>query len=696
MQSRYDDTEAAALRAAHAELDPLLVDRVYTSRLIGREASLVLHGGGNTSVKSEATDLLGERVEVLYIKGSGWDLATIAPAGFPAVRLDALRALARRAHLTDEHMVAAQRANLLDPYAPNPSIEAIPHAILPGRFVDHSHADAIVGLCNCAGGDALVAEVLGPDVALVPYVKPGFDLAKAALAALEAQPDCTAMVLLQHGLFTWGDTAKESYERHLALVGRAADALAQASARTGRRPAPAASPADVDAAARFATRLAPLLRGALATHGGPLLLDRRGDAALLGALAAPDAAAKAAAGPLTPDHTIRTRPLPAFLSLDPDEPDDALAARIADGLAGWRRDYEAYVADNAHRATAPLVRLDGAARVVLVPGAGLFGVGRSPGEAAAAADIGVATVQLKETAAGVGPYVGLSPGHLFDVEYWSLEQAKLAKAAHKPLAGRVAVVTGGAGAIGVGVARALRRDGAAVLLVDRDSDRLAAAEAHLGRGRDLATVTADVTDPTRLAWAFERAAATWGGVDLVVINAGVAHVAPILELDASAWQRLVDVNATGGLHTLQAGARALVRQGMGGHIVLVSTKNVAGPGRDFGAYSATKAAIHQLCRIAALELAPHGVRVNAVAPDAVFGDAHVPSGLWAEVGPARAASKGLATDDLPDHYKARNLLRAEVTADHVGRAVAFLAREETPTTGAVWPVDGGVEGAFLR
>ena len=334
----------------------------------------------------------------------------------------------------------------------------------------------------------------------------------------------------------------------------------------------------------------------------------------------------------------------------------------------------------------------------MVPGVGVFTAGRTKVDARIAADITEHTLRAKATANDVGRYVGLPDGDLFDMEYWVLEQAKLGKATDAVLAGQVALVTGAVGAIGFGIARQLVAAGAHVVLSDLQGDRLDAACRELDpKGRGVAVgVVMDVTDEASVVAGFAETCRLFGGLDILVLNAGVAHVSALDALETAALRRVVDVNLVGTFLVLREGARLLRRQGTGGNIIVNSSKNVFAPGADFGAYSASKAGAHQLGKIAALELAPAGVRVNLINADAVFGDASRPSGLWQEVGPARARSRGLDPAALQDYYRQRNLLRVFVTPEHVGNAVVFLASNLTPTTGATIPVDGGVAEAFPR
>ncbi|MBL8743073.1 MAG: SDR family oxidoreductase [Myxococcales bacterium] len=416
---------------------------------------------------------------------------------------------------------------------------------------------------------------------------------------------------------------------------------------------------------------------------------------MLDALADPAMTRLAYTGTLTPDHVIRTKAWPLLISGLGSDLDAGLRAAVK----GFRVRYDAYFETAAATKTEKLKKLDSAPRVVLIPGVGVLAFGKTKADAMIAADITEHTLRAKAIAEGVGSYESLPDSDLFDMEYWSLEQAKLGKAAERPLERQVALVTGAAGAIGRGVCDALAEVGAAIVLVDRDGAALEKAVAELekrfGAGTAVA-VTADVTDDDAMRAAFDRACEAFGGVDVVVPNAGIALVRPIAELSAAEARRVSDVNYIGVLATLREAGRVFRLQGTGGSIIVSASKNVFAPGKDFGAYSASKAAALQIAKIAAIELAPLGVRVNAINADAVFAHGETPSGLWQEVGPDRAKSRGLSMPELEEFYRNRNLLRAKVEAKHVGAAVVFFASGKTPTTGATLPVDGGIAEAFPR
>ncbi|TMB19598.1 MAG: bifunctional aldolase/short-chain dehydrogenase [Deltaproteobacteria bacterium] len=706
MESRWSEREAAEFveRLAPRWGEDLALC-VYGSRLVGRDPDLVMHGGGNTSLKGTVTTLVGERVEALFVKGSGWDLDAIEPPGLPAVDLAHLRKLRALGELSDEEMVNQLRTHLFDASAPNPSVETLLHAFLPHRFVDHTHADIALVLTNQPRdeAEAMVREAFGPRWAIVPYVMPGFALAKLAAEVYERDPSVEGLVLMNHGLFTFADDARTAYERMIAGADRA-ERFVRARARA-RRPTGRGARLEVPPAGA-AARLAPVLRGALAEATGDadrpwrrMILEHRASEATLDILAGSDAARIAAANPLTPDHVIRTKG-PALLlpgDLPLDDP-GALRERLAAAVARYREAYDAYFETNRARARTLVTKLDSSPCVILVPGVGLFTAGRTKQDARIAADIAEHTLRAKALANAIGRYTALGDADLFDMEYWSLEQAKLGKAKEAALAGQVALVTGAAGAIGFTVCQKLIEAGAHVVAADLAGERLEAAAGELDPGRRglAAGVVMDVTDERSVAAGFAETCRLYGGVDILVLNAGIAHVSPIEATDPAAFRRVVDVNLVGYFLVLREVAALFRRQGTGGNVIVNSSKNVFAPGADFGAYSASKAGAHQLGKVAALELAAAGVRVNMVNADAVFGDAKRPSGLWQAVGPARARSRGLDPAQLRDYYRERNLLKAAVTPEHVGNAVVFFASNLTPTTGATLPVDGGVPDAFPR
>lgn len=669
MRSRWSSEAAAGLDA--------LALRVYTSRLLGAEPSLVLYGGGNTSVKHAAPESRGDVRRTLTIKGSGTDLASIQAAGFAPLALDDLVPLRQRETLDDDGMVELVTLALLDSRAPRPSIETLLHAFIPLDWIDHSHADAILTLTNQPDGPARVREVLGDAVGLVPYIKPGFELSKAAADVYDADPSVAGLVLDKHGLVTFGETAQQSYERHIELVSRAEARIA----RTWIGPQRPSEPSTGDASG-----LAVRLRGLL-SHRRHMVVRCDGSPRVRAFVDRQDVARISQQGPATPDHVLRTKRLPLVLpSSDP--------AAASQAVARYEAAYSQYVEEHADPADD--FRHDPGPRVVLAPGVGMFTSGRSAAEADAVARIYRHTMDVIEGAESMSAYSALSARDLFDIEYWPLELYKLKLAPpDRELAGRVALVTGAASGIGRATALRLASAGAHVFATDIDAAGADEAAARIRSARDAAqALTLDVTDEQAVASALREVLVAVGGLDIVVSNAGIADAASIDALALDAWQRSLDVNATGHFLVTRAAIRAMRDQGLGGSVVLMCTKNTFDPGGDFGAYSAAKAAQLQLGRVLAIENGEHGIRVNMVNPDAVFAD----SRLWsADLRAGRAAAHGVDVNDLEDFYRRRNLLRTSIDADDVAEAVLFLASDRSAkTTGAVLPVDGGVRGAFPR
>jgi rhamnose utilization protein RhaD (predicted bifunctional aldolase and dehydrogenase)/NAD(P)-dependent dehydrogenase (short-subunit alcohol dehydrogenase family) len=620
---------------------------VQASRLLGSDPSLVLHGGGNSSVKTTWRDVTGRNVDAIHVKGTGRDMATITAEGFSPLDLARLEELLELESLSDGAMVREFAAARLDPFAPQPSVEALLHTFLPFPAVLHTHADAIVALTNVADGERLVREALGERVVVIPYVMPGFELARAVRRAWQEQAHepTLGMVLLNHGLFTFAATSREAYERHLQLV-------EVASARLPRRVAPA--PPELPQVAL--TELADMRRAISHAARRPMVVQRYTDADVRRFVARPDLESLASRGPLTPDHVIRTKRIP-LVGLDVD----AFAA-----------EYTEYFARHADE---DLTMFDPAPRIVLDAELGMLTAGATARDAQIAADVYHHTIPVLEAAEdGLGGYVALSEEQLFEVEYWELEQAKLrASGSPPPLTGTAALVTGAASGIGRACAEALEAAGAVVASLD-----LNASETGLG-------LVADVTDGDAVRGALRATVEAFGGIDIAVLAAGVFGASePIGELGDESWRETLGVNVDAAAMLLRELQPLLARSPIGGRVVLIGSKNVSAPGRGAAAYSASKAALTQLARVAALEWAQDGIRVNVVHPDAVFDTA-----LWTpELLAERAARAGLDVEK----YKRRNLLGLEVGSGDVARAVVALCDDTfRATTGAQIPIDGGNE-----
>jgi rhamnulose-1-phosphate aldolase/alcohol dehydrogenase len=689
----------------------VLHELVHYSRLLGADESLVLRGGGNTSVKTTSPDLMGRPTATLLVKGSGSDLATARPADFAALRLDDLLWLRDRPDLSDEEMVEYLVRCKLDPNAPRPSIETLLHAFLSARSVFHSHADAILSLINSPDPEGTVRSALGTEVACVPYRRPGFLLSREVADAAE-RPGVHAVVLLNHGLVTWGESPEQAHRAHVELVARAADyvrelpeegkggsdrdarqlaeAQKQGSARVFLPDAALVLDADQRRAAAF--RLAPVLRGALSGEKRVLLcFDDRPE--ILDFVGSARARAASAAGAATPDHILTTKHLPLWIDVLPAQTTDGVRVAVNAALEDYRAAYHRYV--SRWRTTEP--ELEANPRIILVPGVGLFAAGAQLRAARLARDIYVHTIAIMAGAERLGGYRSLPEAEAFRAEYWPLELYKLTlAAAERELARRVVLVTGAGSGLGRAIALHLARAGAHIVVTDLVAQSAARTAREISEKHADAGVLTRVLDVTReadIAAAFEHAVLEFGGLDVVISNAGHAHCAPIESLHLADWERSLAVNATGHFLVVREALRHFRAQGIGGSVVCVATKNVVAPGADFAAYSAAKAAEAQLARVAAIEGGPLGVRVNMVNPDAIFAGTH----LWDDIGKERARAHGIPPEDIEAFYRKRSLLGVEVRAEDVAEAVLFLASDRSSrTTGCMIPVDGGVREAFVR
>jgi rhamnose utilization protein RhaD (predicted bifunctional aldolase and dehydrogenase)/NAD(P)-dependent dehydrogenase (short-subunit alcohol dehydrogenase family) len=657
--------------------------RVYTSRLLGQEAKLVLHGGGNTSVKTTIRTKDGETVEVLCVKGSGWDMGDIEPQGLPAVRLAPLRKLAALKALSDEEMVNYQRVNLLDASSPNPSVETLLHAFLPHKFIDHSHANAILSLTDQPDGQAHAQAVFGQRLALVPYIMPGFALAKKAKQIFEANPKVQGMVLLKHGLFTFGDTAQEAYERHIKFVSMAERYLAKARQKKARVFVPARQPKKIAALAE----VAPILRGrvALDLGGGAfkrMVMDFRTSPDILAYVNGRDVAKISQSGNVTPDHVIRIKGWPLVVPAPEAGKMQEFAQGVDKALSRYVAGYKDYFERHNAKAEPKKKPLDPMPRVILVPGLGLFGLGASKKDAKIAADLAVTTVSVVTDATALGRFESIPRAKLFDMEYWSLEQAKLGKGAEKGLARQVVAVTGGGSGIGAAIAKAFAKEGAEVAVLDLN---LEAAQLVAKEVKGLA-LACDVTNADSVSAAFARISETYGGLDILVSNAGAAWQGRIGTVDEAVLRRSFELNFWGHQRASQAALDLFRAQGTGGCLLYNTSKQAVNPGRDFGPYGLPKAATLFLMKQYALDHGREGVRANAVNAD------RIRSGLLTDqMIASRAKARGLSISD----YMGGNLLGREVEATDVAQAFVDLAKA-TKTTACVVTVDGGNIEASLR
>lgn len=653
MKSLWSDAEAAQFTGP-------LGSRVYSSRLLGRDKSLVLHGGGNTSVKLREKNLFGEDRAVLYVKGSGWDLESIEAAGFTPVDLDYVRRLADLPSLSDPQMVNELNTHSLRAGAPAPSVETILHAILPHAYVDHTHTDAMLSISNAPDGDARIRELYGDRVVVIPYVMPGFDLATCCARAFREHAGAATIgiVLLSHGMFSFGETARESYERMIELVSIAENHLRDHAAWDLSPPEPRRKPIP-------RKDIAALRRAISHAAAGPMLLRVSDSAKLLGFAQHSEVDRLSQQGPATPDHVIRTKPLPM----------------IGRDVAAFGRRYTTYFERHAPQAKEPKTLLDAAPRMLLDPELGFASVGRSAKDAAIIEDLYEHTVEVILRAEKLGGWSAVSERDIFDIEYWDLEQAKLRKSGAAPaFAGEIVLITGAASGIGKACVDAFLQRGAAVIALDRDAD----VTNHWQR-LDVLGIECDVTDPAAVERALDRGVRRFGGMDMLVLNAGVFPATQaVTEISAQAWQTAMSVNVEANLRLLQQSHPLLKHAARNGRVVVIGSKNVPAPGPGAAAYSASKAALNQLARIVALEWAKDGIRINSLHPDAVYDTA-----LWTDdLIAARAKAYGLSVDQ----YRKKNLLATEITAGDVAELAAELCGALfAKTTAAQIPVDGGNE-----
>lgn len=654
MESLWKDAEASEFLN-----DPKKM-RAYTSRLLGKNPDLVLHGGGNTSVKLTEKDFFGHDVDLLFVKGSGSDLATIEVEGFAPLRIETLLKLAELEHLSDTDMVTQQRCVMLNPNAPNASVEAILHAVIPHRYVDHTHADSIIAITNTENGEQRIREIYGDRVMIVPYVMPGFVLARKIYEMTRGidWSSLEGIVLMNHGLFTFDDNAKQSYEATIKLVTEAEDYLEKNGANNFALPTSQSEP-DL-------TKLAELRKIVSRTRGTAVVTRWDRNPAVVGYSELQNIDDVGTRGPVTPNHSVRTKRIPMVWHEDTEN-----------CVSKFAEDYRKYFETNKFEG---LTCLEPTPRWIVWPGHGLVSVGTSYKEASAIADIAQHTAKVVQQAEGLGGWQALSPKEIFDVEYWELEQAKVKKnKAALPLQGKVALVTGAASGIGLAVAKKLHADGAAVIASDINPEIASMFEAA-----DLVGHVCDVCNSEAIKNTVNFCVEKFGGLDIVVSNAGFFAQGNFIEkLVGEVWQRSLELNLSQHKNLMQH-SYPFLKHGIDPTFIVIGSKNVAAPGPGASAYSVAKAGLNQLTRVAALEWGVDNIRVNIVHPDCVF-DTELWSGGVLE---QRAEKYGMTVDD----YMSRNVLKTPVKSIEVAGLISSLASPTfAKTTGAQFPIDGGNE-----
>ena len=635
--------------------------RVYTSRLLGQDPSLVLHGGGNTSVKIREKNLVGEEEDILYVKGSGWDLATIEEPGFSPVRMQHLLKLAQLSSLSDPEMVNELKTQMTRATAPSPSVETILHAILPYKYVDHTHADALVTVTNTPDGLDRIKEIYGDTVVIIPYIMPGFDLARvcAAKFVAESHDKTIGMVLMNHGVFSFGNTAQESYNRMIELVEKAETYLQEKNALPSNF---SSSSYPVNDNITLGLTLARLRYQLSESAGFPVILSNHREPKYLAFAQRNDLPIISQQGPATPDHVIRTKRIPL----------------LGQNIESYINDYQAYFQAYS---SAKHVMLDPIPRVIIDPELGICTIGKTVKAANIVADIYDHTINVIEGATKLGKYQALSPKDIFDMEYWDLEQAKLRQGGTPPiLTGEIALVTGAASGIGKACVDSLLKRGAAVVGLDINP-----AIKNLYNRPDFYGIICDVTDEQALVQVLEKTVRKFGGLDILILNAGIFPPGcSIAQLSRETWHKVMAINLDANFILMRESHSFLKLAPKGGRVVVIGSKNVPAPGPGAAAYSASKAALNQLTRVAALEWGKDKIRINSLHPNGVFD-----TGIWTEETLAnRAQNYGLTIEE----YKTNNLLKVEVTSESVSELAAELC---TPlfsnTTAAQIPIDGGNE-----
>ena len=680
MKNRWSDIEARRWirRGRSAGLSEDVSLRIYTTRILGEDPQLVLHGGGNTSVKTILPDTLGQLTEVICVKGSGWDMSRIEAAGLPALRLEPLRELRAVQEMDDVRMMKYLRGALLDPAAVNPSVETLLHAFLPHKFIDHTHANAVLAIANQSEAEKICRKIYGDRLGIVPYVMPGYPLAHVAMRHFESRTEVEGMILLHHGIFTWGDSAREAYDRMIRYVG-----MAEAFLRSRRKRSFSVTPKTGEASLE---KIAPVLRGALASWSADgkrqrWVLDHRASPEIREFLSSKNLKRLTGPSVVTPEQVIRNKPFPLLTSA-PGVDLSLWAKRLQAERSVFQKRYGSYFRRNVRKSAERKVILDAIPRVVLVPGVGLFGVGRTAVEAKVSADVYENSVSILQAGERVGRFRSISEREIFEVEYWSLEQAKVSKGPGPALGGQVVVVTGGGSGIGEATARLFARSGALVAVWDRDrtaAERVASEIGGLACG-------CDVTRPSEVKIAFRKVVERWGGVDLVVSNAGAAWQGRIGEVGEDILRKSFELNFFAHQTVAQNAVQIMRRQGIGGCLLFNVSKQAVNPGPDFGPYGLPKASTLFLLRQYAVDYGRDGIRSNGVNAD------RIRTGLLTErMIRERSRARGISEKE----YMGGNLLGQEVRAEDVAEAFLALALAQK-TTGAVLPVDGGNIAAALR
>jgi len=649
--------------------------RVYTTRLLGRNKELVLHGGGNTSVKTTIKDIDGKKYKVLCVKGSGWDMADIEPAGLPAVKLEPLLTLKEKKYLSDENMVSFQKRNLINIKSPNPSVETFLHAFLPFKFVDHTHADAVLNVTNRPGGLNFCKKVFGSKVSVVPYVMPGFMLAKKINEIYSENPNINCLILMNHGIFTFADKAKEAYDLMIKYVSQAERAVKKLKVKK------------IKQIKNFSTKfnayeIAPIIRGLLSNNKDQkFVVNYRLNKHLKYFMNGKNVRSYSSKGTATPDHVIRVKPFPLIITPKKNSSIDEFKVTAKKAFENYRKKYINYFNINKNKVKGKKVMLDTSPRVVLVQNVGVFTIGKDLNSAKIAGDLTETNAKVIASVEETSTYKFIPEKDLFDVEYWSLEQAKIKKA-KKLLEGNVVVITGSTGTIGFETYKMFKSYGAEVVLLDYDLERLKNLQSKI---KELC-IHCDVRNKNSVKKAFSQICEKYGGIDILISNAGTATNGAIGEIDDNILRQSFEDNFFSHQNCASEAIKIMKKQNISGCLLFNISKQSVNPGKNFGPYGLPKSALLSLCKQYAVDYGSYGIRSNGVNAD------RIKSGLMNDkMIKTRAKARSISTDD----YMKGNLLLNEVKAEDVAKAFLHLATSKK-TTGAVLTVDGGNIAASLR
>lgn len=668
---------------------------VYRSNRIGADRSVCNWGGGNTSMKTTVTDFRGREIEVMYVKGSGSDLATMKAQHFTALRMDDIRPLFERDAMSDEEMVAYLANCMIDAKHPRASIETLLHAFLPFKHVDHTHPDAIISLCCADNGRELAADIFGDRFVWVPYVRPGFTLSKMIAQGVLGNPQAELVLMEKHGLVTWGDTSEESYRKTIEIINEAAAYIEAKQA--GRAAFGGAKVSSLEAGERRAlfAEIMPIVRGAVSGEKNMIVTFDDADDVLT-FVNSRDAAELSQVGAACPDHLVHTKVVPLYIDWNPQTEDAAaLSEKVRDGIAGYKRQYAEYFERNKNEGD---VMFEPAPRVILIPGLGMLNTGKSHANSRVSGALYHRAIAVMAGATALGRFVSLTENESYNVEYWPLELYKLTLAPPEAeFSRKIALVTGGAGGIGGSVCRRLASEGAHIVVADLNLEGAQQVAGEIngtyGEGRAVA-VKMDVTSEEQVEAAFREAALAYGGVDILVNNAGLATSSPFDQTSLKEWNLNQNVLSTGYFLVAREAFRQMKTQGLGGSMVFIGSKNSIYAGKNATAYSTAKAAEVHLARCIAAEGGEFGIRVNSVLPDAVLQGSTIWNGNWRN---ERAAAYGIEPDQLEEYYRKRTTLLVNVVPQDIAEAVAYFASSKAAkTTGCMITVDGGVPAAFTR